>query len=258
MKNYILKSTLLFVSILIISCSKDDNKKTRLLPTQVEIEFPTATASYQTLDITYNNQLLIETVTRTFSNNSQIIYTCSYNSQNQLTNLRIEEPSTGDDRNYQAEYTNGFLSKIIAVSTSGNTEYSIDYNSVTNTYKYNFPYTWKFDSGNDLEYYYFSSTTAFNITYESGNAFNYFMNSQPVLAIMDSYFAENFYQDLFFLSQKPITMTRYEDLISSDIIEHHYNNIYDTNNNLITTEIRYNSDVNPSMIKNVTYQEISY
>lgn len=257
MKTYILKSVILWVGIFIISCSKDD-KKTMLLPTQIEIEFPAATAGYQTLDITYNNQFLIETVTRNLPDNSKIIYTCGYNDQKQLTNLKIERTAFDDERNYQIQYINGYLSKVIETTASINTEYEISYNSNTNTYKYNFPYTWKFDNNNDLAFYYFSSITAFEVTYTDGNAFNYFMPPQPALAILDSYFAENFYADLFFLSQKPIAEMRYEDLISSDIAEYHYTNIFNSNNKLIRSEIRYNSDANPSIIKNVTYQEISY
>ena len=255
MKELILKSVIVITFLFVTSCSSDDNKKTRILPTQIEIEYPTTSASYQTLDITYNSQFQIERVTRNRTSNTTI-YSCSYN-DDRLTNLKIEEPSFDEERNYQMEYTNGILSKIIAITPAGTSEYNIDHNSVTNTYKYNFPYTWKFDSSNDLEFYYFSSTIAFEVTYQSGNAFNYFMNPQPVLAILDSYFAENFYQDLFFLSQKPISMTRYEDLISSDVIEQHYTNTFDANNRLISSEIRYGSDVNPSIIKTVTYSEVS-
>lgn len=256
MRNLILLSKIVFTFLLLTSCSSDDDKKTRILPTQIEIEYPTASASYQTLDITYNSKFLIETVTRNRSTSS-VIYTCSYNANNLLTNLKIEEPSFDEERNYQMEYTNGILSKITAITPTETSEFNIDHNSVTNTYRYNFPYTWKFDQNNDLEYYFFSSTAYFEVTYQNGNPFNYFMNQQPVLAILDTYFAENFYQDLFFLSQKPISMTRYEDLISSDVIEQHYENTFDVNNRLISSEIRYGSNINPSIIKTVTYNKVS-
>jgi hypothetical protein len=258
MRSLLFKSAILLANIILFSCSKDDDHKTMLLPIGVEIEYPTATASYQTLDITYNDQFSIQSVTRNLSDNSKIIYTCSYDTQKQLTNLKIEEIPAGNERNYQIQYTNGFLSKITEVTSGTNVGYNIDHNSTTNTYKYNFPYTWKFNEINDLEYYYFSSTTAFSVTYANGNAFNYFMNPQPVLAILDSYFAENFFQDLFFLSKKPITTVRYEDLVFSDVIEYHYTNTFDSKNKLIKSEIRVNGDVNPTIIKNITYQEIAY
>ncbi|WP_130735109.1 hypothetical protein [Flavobacterium sp. J27] len=258
MKNNLLKSIILVLTILTWSCSKDDDYQTILLPTQVEIIYPSAAASYQTLDITYNDQFSIKTVTRNRSGNHKIIYTCSYNSERLLTKLKIVEQPSNIEREYQMQYTNSLLSKITELHSGTTTEYNIDYNSTTNTYKYNFPYTWKFNDAHDLEYYYFSSTTAFDITYSNGNAFNQFMKPQPALAILDSYFAENFFQDLFFLNKKPISMTRYEDLVSSDVIEHHYTNTFNANNKLIKSEIRVNTDVNPTIIKYITYQEKRY
>lgn len=245
-----------FICTILICCSKNENKNTRILPTQIELVFPEASSSYQTLDITYNSQFQIESVTRNRANSS-VVYTCSYDN-NLLTNLKIEESLFAEERNYQIQYTNGILSKITESILESNTEFEIDHNNITNIYKYNFPYTWKFDMDNDLEYYFFSSTRGLEVIYEEGNAFNYFMNPQPVLAILDTYFAENFYQDLFFLSQKPIIKTRYEDFISSDVIVQNFTNFYDTNNRLIKSEIRYDSDTIPSIIKTITYSKVSF
>lgn len=259
MKKYLFKTALLIVALILLGCNKDDDKQTIFLPTRVEMIYPTSSASYQTLDIIYNDDFSISRVTRSLSDNSKIIYDCNYNELKLLSNLKITEIASSTEKNYQIQYANGYVFKITETNTSGGfSEFNIDYNSVTNTYKYNFPYTWKFNESNDLDYYFFSSIATLQVTYEEGKGFNHFMKPQPVLAILDSYFATNFFQDLYFMSSKPIIKMRFEDLISSDIIEYNYTNTFSSNNNLVNCEIRINDEVNPATIKNITYEERTF
>ena len=257
MKNYISKSVFFIFTFLIISCSKDDDALTQSiwLPTKVELVYPSSAASYQTLDISYTNQFMIQKVTRNLSGGTKINYDCTYNNLQLLSNLKITDLPSGEEVNYQISYTNGIVTRITVNQSGTITEYEIDHDSNTNIYRYNFPYTWKFNTENNFEYYFFSSEKIFEVTYETGNGFNYFMKSQPALAILDSYFRDNFFQDLYFLSTKPVKETRFEDLVSSDIIESHFTHTFNNNNHISKTEIRINTDTNPFLIKNITYQE---
>lgn len=255
MKKYILKSAFVIVALVVLSCNNDDDRQSIWLPVNMEIIYPTAAASYQTLDISYNSQFLIQNVTRNLSGGATISYDCTYNNLQLLSNLKITDLPSGEEINYQISYTNGIVTKITVNQSGSSTEYNIDHDSNTNLYRYNFPYTWKFNSANNLEYYYFSSDETLEVTYDTENGFNHFMKPQPVLAILDTYFRDNFFQDLYFLSTQNVKETRYEDLISSDVIESHFTHTLDTQNHISKTEIRINSDTNPFMIKNITYQE---
>lgn len=257
MKKYIFKSLFFAFTLLLLSCSKNDDTPSQSiwLPVKMEIIYPAAAASYQTLDISYTNQFLIQNVTRNLSNGNKISYDCAYNDLQLLSNLKITDLPSGEETNYQMAYTNGIVTKITVSQSGSTTEYNIDHDSNTNIYRYNFPYTWKFNTENNFEYYFFSSDKTLQVTYESGNGFNHFMKPQPALAILDSYFRENFFQDLYFLSTKPIKETRFEDLVSSDIIESHFTHTFNNNNHISKTEIRINTDTNPFMIKNIMYQE---
>ncbi|VXB70258.1 conserved hypothetical protein [Flavobacterium sp. 9AF] len=248
----------IIATLFLLSCNKEDQQQSIILPTHIEMVYPSSSASYKTIDISYNSDFTIQKIIKNLSGDSKINYDCTYNELQLLSNLKITEIPSGEERNYTIEYTNGIVSKITETTFDSTTNYNIDHNNNTNTYKYNFPYTWKFNAANDLEYYHFSSTTLFEITYDDGAAFNYFMKPQPILALLDTYFAENFFQDLYFLSSKPILKTRYEDFVSSDIIEHNYINTFNTTNKIIKSEISLNSATEPFLIKTISYQEINY
>ncbi|MCO6163848.1 hypothetical protein [Flavobacterium sp. NRK F7] len=255
MKKYIYKSLFFVLTLVLMSCNNDDDSQSIWLPVNMEIIYPASAASYQTLDISYTNEFLIQNVTRNLSGGTKISYDCAYNDLQLLSNLKITDLPSGEETNYQISYTNGIVTKITVNPSGAATEYNIDYDSNSNLYRYNFPYTWKFNAENNFEYYFFSSDKTLQVTYESGNGFNHFMKSQPALAILDSYFRENFFQDLYFLSTKPVKETRFEDLVSSDVIESHFTHTFDTHNHISKTEIRINTDTNPFLIKNITYQE---
>ena len=84
MKKYILKSAFVIVALVVLSCNNDDDRQSIWLPVNMEIIYPAAAASYQTLDISYNSQFLIQNVTSLEFH--RLINYNSYYEKIQLTN----------------------------------------------------------------------------------------------------------------------------------------------------------------------------
>ncbi len=209
-KNLKIKITL-FLSLFILSCSKDDGPKKEYFPTKITTNFSSNPDLTITTTIEYDDKNRI--VKFKYENNNRTdSYEVVYDSDNLISLVKFKKVNSGTTttKSLLFSYTNSYLQKLEILSSSGVQTINITFDVVTNTYSLdNSPYNkFKLDLNNNIINYRFSGTEV-NLSYNENNGVYNNCNSLLLLIASggnetsDLYFT--LYSSLFF-SNKEITL----------------------------------------------------
>lgn len=230
MKN--LKTTIaLFLSLFILSCSKDDSPKKEYFPTKITTTLPSPTLTGIT-SINYDDKNRISKFS--YQNDSKTcLFEMTYNSENAIETI-VSTRTTSSSTNvihFNCEYTNSKLSKITLTNSTSNSFTNVIYDETQN--KYTFSSTtstpsdyYKYDLNENLIEYTFSGLPmALSYTNNKG-IYNKNNNNLPLLfACSINGFEESLYYS-YFLASKELSS------FSLGVNNHDYEIIRDSENNI--------------------------
>lgn len=246
----ILKFTIaLFLSLFIVSCSKDDGPKKENYPTKITSTTP-ASSIVNTTTIEYDSKNRISQIV--FENSSETnSLVVTYNSDNLISKVdKTKTTSTTTEiRTFNYNYTNKILSQIVIQNGTSSTPIDIFYNEETNTYTLDdsptTPDYFTYDSNDNLKELYFGGITM-SINYNSNQGiYNGINFSFPLyLSTLYSSLDAAIGYSHFFANQEITDYTFGPNAINSTVVRNENNTIsLSVLKNASTNEVLFSSTI---------------